>query len=506
MNRSLGLMLGSVAVAAVLLVVLAGGGTGRRSAATGTAGGEPIVLFCAVSNRDVIEAIRTDYERETGRSVDVQYGPSQTLLSSIEVSGSGDLYLPADESFLRMAEEKELIAETIPLARMQAVVAVRRDSKLDLSRLDDLLKPELRLVQGNSEATAIGMLTRELLSESGRWDELDAATDAYRGTVSEVAADVLVGAADVGIVYDAVLHTYPDLKAVEIEELSVIQSPVTVGVVAASKQPAAALHFARYLSARDRGLVHYAEHGFQVGLGDKWNEDPELSLFAGSMLRPAIERAIVEFEEREGVRVNRVYNGCGILVAQIRGGQRPDAYFACDTEFMGQVVDLFPESVPVAQNRLVILVPKGNPKDIQNLEDLTRPGLRLGIGHQQQSAMGWLTQNTFRDSGFRDELMANVQMETPSGDMLVNQMQTGSLDAAIAYASHARGATEFCDAIPIEGIASSIATQPWAVAKESEFPLLAGRLFAKINNAATRQTFEAEGFRLWDTAPTGADE
>ena len=34
------------------------------------------------------------------------------------------------------------------------------------------------------------------------------------------------------------------------------------------------------------------------------------------MLRPAIEETVTEFEKREGVRVSRVYNGCGILATQ----------------------------------------------------------------------------------------------------------------------------------------------------------------------------------------------
>ncbi len=58
------------------------------------------------------------------------------------------------------------------------------------------------------------------------------------------------------------------------------------------------------------------------------------------MLRPAIEQTIAEFERREGVKVTRVYNGCGILVAQMKAGEVPDAYFACDSEFMNQVNDI----------------------------------------------------------------------------------------------------------------------------------------------------------------------
>jgi ABC-type molybdate transport system substrate-binding protein len=61
------------------------------------------------------------------------------------------------------------------------------------------------------------------------------------------------------------------------------------------------------------------------------------------MLRPAVDKTIAAFEAREGVRVTRVYNGCGILVAQMKVDGAPDAFFACDREFLDQVGDLFGE-------------------------------------------------------------------------------------------------------------------------------------------------------------------
>ena len=213
------------------------------------------------------------------------------------------------------------------------------------------------------------------------------------------------------------------------------------------------------------------------------------------MLRPAIEDTVAAFEEREGIRVNRVYNGCGILVGQMKAGQHPDAYFACDSEFMNQVADLFPDPVAVSQNELVILVEKGNPHNIRSLRDLTKTGLRVGIGHEKQCAMGWITQNTFKEGGVQQEVMENVTVQTPTGDMLVNQLQTGSLDAAVAYLSNAAGSGEVLDAIAIQEISCSIATQPWAVANDSKYPNTAGRLFERIISAESQEAFAAEGFR-----------
>ncbi len=454
-----------------------------------------LVIYCAASNRAVIDQIRLDYEQEYGRTVDVQYGPSQTLLSSIEVSRVGDLFLPADDSFMNMAREKKLIAEVVPVAQMRGVLAVRKGNPKSIKSFADLMRSDVRVVQASIEASAIGKLTCEKLKQQALWDKLNDATRAYRSTVTDVANDLLVGAADVGIVYDVVLHPYPALEGVVIPELSEVVSTVSLAVLQSTKHSQQALHFARYVTARDRGMKRYAEHGFEVENGDVWSDVPELSIFAGSMLRPAIDDTIALFEEREGVRVSRVYNGCGILVAQMKAGQHPDAYFACDREFMNSVPDIFPNPVDVSQNELVILVEKGNPLKISSLKDLARPDVRVGIGHEKQCAMGWLTQNTLKASGVQAEVMANVKVQTPSGDMLVNQMRTGSLDAAVAYLSNAAGAAEFLDAIQIEGIPCSVAVQPFAVAANSSHAQTMQRLFQRLLSVESKETFLAEGFR-----------
>lgn len=501
MNRQTFVLIGSGVVFIAMLMLMNSSTSTKLTRNNGENEKESLVVFCAASNRSVMESIRSQYEKEYQRPIQIQYGASQTLLSSIEVSGTGDVYLPADESFIELGTAKGLIQEVFPVATMSGVVAVRRGNPKNVKVFSDLLRPETRFVQASTEASAIGKRTQSELSAAKLWEPLELATIAFRTTVTDVANDLLVQSADAGIVYDAILKSYPDLEAVRLPELKGIVSNVSLGILSSSKQPQASLHFARYVAAKDRGLKHYKEQGFQVGSGDTWSDVPELSIFAGSMLRPAIEDTLVAFEKREGVRVTRVYNGCGVLVAQMKAGQRPDAYFACDREFMSQVPDLFPKPVDVSMNELVILVQKGNPLEINSLRDLTRKGLRVGIGHEKQCAMGWLTQNTFRQGGLQTEVMENVTVQSPTGDMLVNQMRAGSLDAAVAYLSNAAGSAEYLDAIPIEGLSCSLATQPFAVAEGSPNAQLAQRLFEKLCAVESQEIFEAEGFR-WKAPPS----
>ena len=215
------------------------------------------------------------------------------------------------------------------------------------------------------------------------------------------------------------------------------------------------------------------------------------------MLRPAVHDIIEEFKQREGVQINEVYNGCGILVSQMRAGERPDAYFSCDVSFMDDVEEMFMPSITLTKNPIVILVEKGNPKNIQNLDSLTREGMKVGLGHPDKSALGKLTQILLQSQGMYREMQetGNIVLESATGDFLVNQTRTGSLDAAIVYKSNAALVMDHLDIVPID-LPEAIASQPFAVAKSSVHKQLMQRLIGNIKADSSSEKFTSLGF-LW---------
>ena len=486
------LFLGSIVVLGALIAMLVFGAPKPHGVA-GT--GKPLVLYCAAGIRPPVDAVGKEYEKAFGVQVQLQPGASQTLLANILTTKVGDLYLPADESYVKIAREKGLIAETIPLAKMTVVLAVSTKNPKKPSSINELLTGGFKIAQANPDAAAVGKVTRDALTRSGQWEALSKKTLVFKGTVSDVANDIKLGAVDAGFIWDAMLKQYPDLEKVDVPELKDAVSQVTVCVLKCSEQPTAALRFARYLGARDKGLIEFTKFGYTVVEGDLWSTAPTINLFAGAMLRPAIEETIGRFEAREGCRVNRVYNGCGILVGEMKKGigPMPDAYFSCDSSFMTQVKDLFLDTQDISTNQLVILLPKGNPHGIKTLKDLGRPGLRLGVGHEKQCALGALTATTLDQMGLRDPVRKNVVVESATGDMLVNQLLTKSLDAVIAYVSNATGHADVLEAISID-IPCAIATQPIAMSKESKNKQMTTRLMMAIESDESKRSFVANGF------------
>ena len=462
---------------------------------------EPLVLYCAAGMRLPVEQIIADYQRVSGVEVQVHYGGSNTLLGQIELSRMGDLYLSADDSYLQLAKEKGLLAEVMPLAVMQAVVGVPRDNPRGIESLDHLLADDTRLVVANPEQAAVGKMVRGALREVGKWEAIEQQTTrhgVFKPTVSDSANDIKLGSVDAGFLWDAVAAQYPEIGVVQLPELAGAVANIGVGVIRSSKQPTEAVRFARYLAASDRGLKIFAANGYRPVEGEKWQTKPSLTFYAGAINRAALEPIIAEFEAREGVEVTTLYNGCGILTAQmrsIRDGQSglfPDAFMACDSYYMDEVEEFFQTPVSVSSAQIVIAVAKGNPKQIHAIADLTKPGVRIALGQPDQCSIGVLSRRLLESGGvYRQVLEENVVTQVPTSALLVPSITTQAADAALVYITDAQAESARIDIIRIDS-ALARAVQPFGIARSSEHKQLGERLLDAISQS--RHEFESAGF------------
>ena len=496
-NRSLRLF-GFVAVIAIVLAVT---WPGRRTApAAGTTPRDHLLLYCAAGIRDPIQSIIADYAKECGVTVDVQYGGSGTLLSNLEVARRGDLYLAADAKHMEQASTRGLVHETIPLARQHLVLAVKRGNPAGVHSLADLVRPGLRVAYANPEVASAGKAIRAVLEKANLWEQAHAQAAVFKPTVNDVVNDVVLGAVDVGVVWDPLVANQPQLEAVKIPELTARREEIRIGVLDSSTQATQALHFARFVSARDRGLTTFTHFNYQAESGDRWEDHPALTLYSGGVNRVAIQETLRDFERREGCTVRVNYNGCGILLSQMKalpdGDAFPDAYLACDVSFLDPIADRFGERRLLSQTDVVILVPTANPHGIKRLNDLAKSGLRVGLCNAEQSTLGALTQRMLSKLDLVATVEANVRSRTPTADLLVTQLDTGSLDAVVVYRANATAVLDRHTALSIN-LPEARAVQPYAVAKQAQHAQLATRLLTALDGATSRKRYLAAGF----TAP-----
>lgn len=491
MNRKL--------LAVLLLIAAAALGYAAWSFMPGSQkGSKPaLTVFCAAGLKKPVDAIAQQYREELGIEVSLQYGGTGTLLSQLQVANQGDLFIAADDGSLADARKLKLTEEVIPIALQHPVVAVKKGNPKNIHALADLTRSDVKLALANPDSASISKVTRTLLG--AQWDGVAGKAAVMKPTVTEVAADVQLGAVDAAIIWDATVPQFKELESVELPELTKHRENASAAVLKFSKQPQEALKFARYLAAPDRGGKVFQQQGFQLPGGDKWSAKPEMILYSGGVNRLAIEKLIQQFADREGANVTTVFNGCGILCAEMKAMKGasnphfPDAYYACDVCFVPPVAEHFPEAVMLTETEIVIAVPKGNSKNVKTLADLAQPGLRVGLCNAEQSTLGFMTSAMLRSSNLLDSVRKNVVVEVPTADFLINQMRAGSLDAAIVYRVNVQPQAEHFDAIPLPPDKGK-AVQPFAVRHDSTNRQLSGRLLAFLKNH--KESFEAAGF-VW---------
>ncbi len=503
----------------VLLLILTAGMAVLNS--TPRPQGDALVIFCAAGVSKPVEEAARAYAKELGMPVTVTPGGSGTLLTQLQIKKhqGGDLYLAADTSYTNIAREKGLVAETLPLAKMSPVIAVAKGNPKGVAGLDDLLREDVSVALGSPEAASIGKHTQKILEKAGLWKKVQDKTKVFHATVNETADAVVLQAVDAAIVWDATVRQRQDkLEMVRVDQLDQATKNVTIAVLTATEQPTEALRFARYLQAPEKGKPLFEKHGFQTIAGDAWEYKPQLTLFSGTVNSPAIKQSLEDFAEREGVEIRTSYEGCGILVSQMKASKQagdfsklPDAYFACDTSFMRQVENDFQNPVILSETDILIAVQEGNPHQITSLDDLLQEGLKIGMGTPGKSALGTLTEELLKEiaapadapsqvSNFYEALQPNIAVTNPKADLLVLQAVGGDLDAIIVYRANATPRLKDLDLIPID-LPKAKAAQPIGVGEWSRHKFLTARLIDHLTSANSRERFEKVGFRWRDAQP-----
>lgn len=227
----------------------------------------PLLIYCAAALKPLIDEAIPQYEKQYGVPVHVQYGASGTLLSNISITKRGDLYLPADESFLVEAKKSKHVDSTHTLVYMTPVLVVHTKNTLGITSFEKFMGTRrATLAFANPETASISRVTRTVLQKSGEWARVEPHITVTLPTVTDVANAVKLRTVDAGIVWDAVARQYPEFTIIRHAPLDQARQQVSVGVLRTSTQPKRTRHFAEFLVSKKMKSV-YRKLGYDVGRG-----------------------------------------------------------------------------------------------------------------------------------------------------------------------------------------------------------------------------------------------
>jgi len=219
---------------------------------------------------------------------------------------------------------------------------------------------------------------------------------------------------------------------------------------------------------------------------------------AGAGLKPVLDPVGEAFEQKTGIRVDYSYLCSAMVLTNMRLTRAgdvmvPGSQYYMDLAIEKEVVD--PSTVAIAGYMIpVIAVEKGNPKNITCLEDLTKPGIAVGVGEKDALAVGRLTAKMLNELGIYDEVMKNVKFEGGSATKLIMPVAMGNLDAVINWMPVAMTWEEKVDFVKIEPEKLMYSVAPIGMTRYSEKKEWGSQFLEFIASEEARALFADYGF------------
>ncbi len=185
------------------------------------------------------------------------------------------------------------------------------------------------------------------------------------------------------------------------------------------------------------GMIAGLALGLSLGLLQPC-EQKRIEVFCGAAASPVYEDAAKLFESEHGVKVDLTLGGSGRVLSAMRITKRGDLFIPGSPEYLLKaqelgVLDNSTEVRILAYMVPAIIVQKGNPENITCLEDLARPGIRVGIGDPESVCVGLYAKDMLEENGLWDGVEQNIVVYTPSCSATASLIPTKSVDAIIGW-------------------------------------------------------------------------
>ena len=237
------------------------------AAPTGTSA---LMVYSGAGMRKPMDEIGTVFEQKYGVAVNYNYAGSNTLLSQIELTQGGDVYMPGATMYIETAKEKGFVDYEQNVAYHVPVIAVPEGNPADITCLEDLTKPGVKVVLGDAKAAACGKIAKQILEKNGISDAVDANVIACAATVNELVVYICMGTADASIIWNASLvGTEKETDIIEIQKEQNIIKIIPIGTLTFSESQDMAKQFVDFVTSAE-GKAIFEKHWFTTCPNEKY--------------------------------------------------------------------------------------------------------------------------------------------------------------------------------------------------------------------------------------------
>ena len=242
-------------------------------------------------------------------------------------------------------------------------------------------------------------------------------------------------------------------------------------------------------------------------------QQTEITVFAAASLTETLNRIVADYRaENPNVTIICNFDSSGTLKTQIEEGAECDLFISAAAKQMNQLditadkevnkdgLDFIDSGsrINLLENKVVLAVPEGNPKNINSYEDmadgLKNKAILLAMGNEDVP-VGQYTKKIFDFFGLDEETLNADGVLTYGSNVkeVTTQIKEASVDCGVIYSTDAFSAgLNYVDTATEEMCGRVI--YPAAVLKESKHPKEAKEFLDYLSGENSRKIFESVGF------------
>ncbi|MDG6898068.1 molybdate ABC transporter substrate-binding protein [Actinobacillus delphinicola] len=222
---------------------------------------DELYLYAGAGLKNPTQKIITQYEKETGNKVIVEYAGMGQLLTRFETTKKGDLFLSGSENYVQKLQHDGYIQQDMPIVLHVPVMAVRRDKAQNINSLKELAHSDLRIGIGDSKAMALGKGAEKMINASGYADELNKKIVTKAATVKQLMLYLLHGQVDAAVIGRAGAYRERDKLKILPSPVGTPKEKVTIALLKTTTHPQAAEKLMQMFTSPN-GIATFTHEGF----------------------------------------------------------------------------------------------------------------------------------------------------------------------------------------------------------------------------------------------------
>ena len=189
------------------------------------------------------------------------------------------------------------------------------------------------------------------------------------------------------------------------------------------------------------GIVAILVSGCTSKEDTKESNEKTITIAAAASLKNCMDDKLIPMfnEKYPNIKVKGTYDSSGKLKSQIEEGAEIDVFMSAATKQMNELDSkgLIEENsiVDLLENKVVLIVPKGNSKEINSFDDILKSA-KIAIGDPASVPAGQYAKELFENLKIFDEVSKKSSLGTNVTEVL-NWVAEGSADSGVVYSTDA---------------------------------------------------------------------